>query len=69
MYDKVVEMQSKWCQFQMQMMQMMLSLINNQSRQPFPPLLEAFTQYPSRHNVYKSRGPQLRKILYNISNP
>ena len=45
MYDKDIEMQREAHQFQMQMMQMMSSLVNH-SRQPFPPPLATSTQYP-----------------------
>ena len=48
MYDKDVEMQREAHQFQMQMIQTMSSLVNNHSRQPFPPPLATSTQYP-RH--------------------
>lgn len=47
MYDKEVEMQRESRQFQMQMMQMMSSLVNNQSRQAFPHPLATSTQYPT----------------------
>ena len=47
MYDKVLEMQRGSCQFQMQMMQIMSSLVNNQGRQAFPPPLATSTQYPT----------------------
>lgn len=47
MYDKDVEMQREAHQFQMQMMQLMSSLVNNHSRQPFPPPLATSTQYPT----------------------
>ena len=47
MYDKEVEMQRESHQFQMQMMQMMSSLVNNQSRQAFPHPLATFMQYPT----------------------
>ena len=47
MYDKDIEMQQEARQFQMQMMQMMSSLVNNYSRQPFPPPLATSTQYPT----------------------
>ena len=47
MYDKELEMQRESRQFQMQMMQIMSSLVNNQGRQAFPPPLATSTQYPT----------------------
>ena len=59
MYDKEVEMQRESRQFQMQMMQMMSSLVTNQNRQAFLSPLATSTQYPTtsyyqRYNVYQS---------------
>ena len=47
MYDKEVEMQRESRQFQMQMMQLMSSLVTNHRRPSFPSPLATSTQHPT----------------------
>ena len=48
-FEKEFEMQKESRQFQLQMMQMMTSMVNNRSSPPFPVPLATSTQYPHYH--------------------
>ena len=48
-FEKELEMQKEPRQFQLQMMQMMTSMVNNRSSPPFPVSLATSTQYPHYH--------------------
>ena len=49
MFEKDVEMQRESRQFQLQMMQMMTSLVNSHNSSSFPPPMATSTQYPHLH--------------------
>ena len=55
MFEKEIEMQRESRQFQLQMMQMMTSLVNSHSSPSFPPPMATSTQYPHLHrSMYSS---------------
>ena len=49
MFEKEIELHRESRQFQLQMMQMMTSLINSHSSPSFPPPIATSTQYPHLH--------------------
>ena len=57
MFEREIEMQREFREFQPQMMQMMASLVNNSTRSSpsFPPPMATSTQYPHLHrSMYSS---------------
>ena len=63
MFEKEIEMQRESRQFQLQMMQMMTSLVHSRSSSPFPPPMATSTQYPYlQRSMYSPYDDDLTQI-------